>query len=86
LRRGAAEAIEAVAHGDPGSSKVVGRRIDEIKLPKGATIGAIVRGTDVMVAHHDSVIEAEDHLIIFLVDKALIRDVEALFQVGVTFL
>ncbi len=43
LRRGAAEALELVVHGDRQSSKVVGRRIDEIDLPKGATIGAVVR-------------------------------------------
>ena len=42
LRRGAAEAIEAVAHGDSKTSKVVGCRIDEIKLPEGASIGALV--------------------------------------------
>lgn len=46
LRRGAAEALELIAHGDPKSSKVVGRRIDEIDLPRGATIGAIVRSLD----------------------------------------
>lgn len=33
LRRGVAEAIEAVAHGDESTSRVVGRVIDEIKLP-----------------------------------------------------
>jgi len=43
LRRGAAEALEIIAHGDPKSSKVIGRRIEEIDLPKGTTIGAIVR-------------------------------------------
>ena len=86
LRRGAAEAIEAVAHGDSGSSKVVGRAIDEIDLPKGASIGAIVRGDEVLIAHHDTVIEAEDHVILFLVDKRKIADVERLFQVGITFL
>ena len=86
LRRGAAEAIEAVAHGDRGSSKVVGRTIDEIDLPKGASIGAIVRGDEVLIAHHDTVIEAEDHVILFLVDKRKIADVERLFQVGITFL
>ena len=86
LRRGAAEAIEAVAHGDRKTSSVVGRAIEEIKLPKGATIGAIVRGDEVIVAHHDTVIEAEDHVILFLVDKRRIADVERLFQVGVTFL
>lgn len=86
LRRGAAEAIEAVAHGDKKTSKVVGRPIDEIKLPPGTNIGAVVRGEDVIIAHHDTVIEAEDHVILFVVDKRRISDVERLFQVGVTFL
>ncbi len=54
LRRGAAEAIEAVAHGDARESRVVGRRIDEIQLPRGATISAIVRGDQVLMAHHDT--------------------------------
>ncbi len=85
LRRGAAEAIEAVAHGDRSSSRVVGRAIDEIKLPKGTTIGSIVRGEEVIIAHHDTVIETDDHVILFLSDKKCINDVERLFQVGVTF-
>ncbi len=86
LRRGAAEAIEAVAHGDPRTSKVVGRRVEEIKLPRGTTIDALVRGDDVIMAHHDTVIEADDHVILFLSDKTRIKEVEKLFQVGVTFL
>jgi trk system potassium uptake protein TrkA len=86
LRRGAAEAIEAIAHGDVSSSKVVGRMVEEIKLPEGASIGAIVRGDEVIMAHHDTVIESEDHVILFLMDKRRIGEVERLFQVGVTFL
>jgi trk system potassium uptake protein TrkA len=86
LRRGAAEAIEAVAHGDRNSSKVVGRTIAELKLPVGASIGAIVRGEEVIIAHHDTVIESEDHVILFLADKRRIVEVERLFQVGITFL
>ena len=86
LRRGAAEAMEAVAHGDADSSKVVGRSVEEIRLPAGASIGAIVRGEQVIMAHHDSVIEPEDHVILFLVDKQKIAEVERLFQVGITFL
>jgi trk system potassium uptake protein TrkA len=86
LRRGAAEAIEAVAHGDPSSSKVVGRAIEDIALPKGTSIGAIVRGVEVLIAHHDTVIQSEDHVILFLVDKRRISEVEKLFQVGITFL
>ena len=85
LRRGAAEAIEAVAHGDSRNSRVVGRTIDEIKLPSGTNIGAIVRGEEVIIAHHDTVIESDDHVIMFLSDKSCIQEVERLFQVGVTF-
>jgi trk system potassium uptake protein TrkA len=43
LRRGAAEAIEAIAHGEEGESKVVGRKIEDIDLPKGAAIVTLVR-------------------------------------------
>ncbi len=85
LRRGAAEAIEAVAHGDRENSRVVGRRIDEIRLPVGARIAALVRGEEVLMAHHDTVIEADDHVILFLTDRAYAGAVEKLFQVGVTF-
>ncbi len=106
LRRGAAEALELVAHGDANSSNVVGRQVADIKLPKGATIGAIVRGlsatesrgwneeekalhdhdAQVLIAHHDTIIEAEDHIIVFVINKKLIRQVEKIFQVGVGFL
>lgn len=86
LRRGAAEAIEVIAHGDRQSSQVVGRRIDELPLPDSATIGAIVRGTELVFAHHDTVIEPEDHVILFLADKRRVGEVERLFQVAITFL
>jgi trk system potassium uptake protein TrkA len=86
LRRGAAEAIEAVAHGDRKTSKVVGRRVEQIKLPRGTTIDALVRGDEVLIAHHDTLIEADDHVILFLSEKSRIGEVEKLFQVGVTFL
>lgn len=86
LRRGAAEAIEAVAHGDSQSSKVVGRSIENVKLPPGTTIGAIVRGKEVIIAHHDTVIQSDDHVILFVVDKQRIPEIERLFQVGITFI
>jgi len=85
LRRGAAEAIEAIAHGDENSSKVVGRRIDEIALPEGTTIGAIVRNDQVIIASTDVVVEQDDHVILFLIDKRRIQDLEKLFQVGLGF-
>jgi len=85
LHRGAAEAIEAIAHGERGSSRVVGRRIEQIKLPPGATIGAIARGDNVIIAHHDTVIESGDHVMIFIIDKKYTAEVERLFQVGMSF-
>ena len=85
LRRGAAEALEMVVHGDRQSSRVVGRRIDEIDLPKGVTIGALVRGGEVIMGHRDVSIEAEDHVIVFVINKAMLRKVEKLFQVNLGF-
>jgi len=85
LRRGAAEAIEVIAHGDTHSSKVVGRAIRNIVLPSGTTIGAVIRDDRVLIAHDATVIESGDHVILFLVDKNQIRAVERLFQAGLTF-
>lgn len=101
LRRGAAEALELIAHGDASSSKVVGRRIEQIELPKGATIGAIVRersvgpkaaesktngkSYQVIIAHHDVTIETNDHVIVFVVNKRMVPRVEKLFQVNLGF-
>lgn len=89
LRRGAAEALEIIAHGEPRSSRVVGRRIDQIELPPGAAIGALVRGAGdearVLMAHHDLVIESGDHAILFVANKRQVPRIEKLFQVGVGF-
>jgi trk system potassium uptake protein TrkA len=86
LRRGAAEAIEVVIHGDMDSSKVIGRRVEDVKLPRGTTLGAVVRGEDVIIAHHDTTIQADDHLILFLTDRRHIETVEKLFQGSASFL
>jgi len=85
LRRGAAEAMEAVAHGTARESKVVGRALGDIDLPPGTTIGAVVRGDKVLMGHDDVVVETDDHVILFLVDKKRLAAVEALFQVGLSF-
>ncbi len=85
LRRGAAEAIEAIAHGEEGESKVVGRKIEDIDLPKGAAIVTLVRDGQVIIAHHDTVVETDDHVILFLTDRRKIENLEKLFQVGVSF-
>ena len=86
LRRGAAEAIEVTAHGDSRSSKVVGRRLDGLNLPSSVTVGAILRGDAVLIAHDHVVIEADDHVILFLTDRTQSSAVEKLFAVGFGFI
>ncbi len=85
LRRGAAEAIEAIAHGDESTSKVIGRSLGEIDLPSGATIGALVRGDDVVIAHDDIIVKPGDHLILFMVDKTRVKEVERIFHAPLSF-
>jgi trk system potassium uptake protein TrkA len=82
----AAEALEVVVHGDADSSRVIGRRIEDIVLPEGTTLGAVVRGEDVMIAHHDITVQPDDHLILFLTDRRHLEAVEKLFQGSASFL
>ena len=99
LRRGAAEALEAIVRGDVKTCRMAGRRIEEIPLPKGAQVGAIVRGLhrpdgseagndarpEVIIAHHDTLIQPHDHVIVFVPRKRMVREIEKLFQVSATF-
>ncbi len=77
---GRAEAIEAIAHGPAGSSSVIGRKVNEINLPYGIILGALVRNSEIMQIHHDTVFEEGDHVIMFVMDKKLVREVEKVFQ------
>ena len=85
LRRGAAEALELVVRGDAKTSKVVGRRIEELPVIGTARIAAIVRGDTVIIPHHDTVIQTDDHVVVFCTKKREVRKVEKLFQVGFHF-
>lgn len=81
LRRGAAEAMEVVVHGYEGESRVIGKRVEQIPLPEGTTIGAVVRGEEAFIAHHDTLIQRGDHVVLFLTDRRQIEAVERLFDV-----
>jgi trk system potassium uptake protein TrkA len=81
LRRGTAEALETVVHGPAERSRVIGRTVEQIDLPAGASIVSIVRGEKVIMAHHDTSIEAEDHVIVFLSDRRHVEAVERLFRI-----
>lgn len=100
LRRGVAEALEIVARGDKKSSRVVGRKVEELRLPEEVHIGLIVRGipegktaddtgseveAEVIIPRSNTVIESGDHVVFFLPNKRLVRNVENLFRVSATF-
>ena len=96
LRRGVAEALEMVVRGDRKTSRVVGRKVSELRLPTDVHMGLVVRGLpdagtvaenapEVIIPHSDTVIESGDHVVFFLPHKRLVRDVEKLFRVSATF-
>ena len=79
--------VQSLTLPEPTSSP---ENAEEIELPRGATIGAIVRTeadgrSRVIIAHHDTQIESDDHVIVFLANKRSLAQVEKLFQVGVRF-
>lgn len=80
LRRGKAEAIEVVVHGDKYHSDVVGKTIEEINLPDSAVVAAIVRGNKVIMASRKLVIEEHDHVLLVLSDVSKIHQMEELFE------
>ena len=85
LRRGASEAIEVVIHGDKHTSKMVGRTPDEIKLPNGCYFAAVVRGDEVIMAHHDVILADGDHIIFFVARRRVVQELEKLVQVKLGF-
>lgn len=81
-----AEAIELVIHGDVHTSQVIGRTLAEIALPPSCLITAIMRHEKVYISHPELVLKAGDHVILLVLKKRYIRQVETLFQVNLSFL
>ena len=79
---GSAEAIEAIAHKDEDGRllSVVGLRVDEVKLPEGVVLGALIRNKEVVPIHHDTIFEENDHIVMFALDKKLVKNIESYFQ------
>ena len=55
-------------------------------MPPGTTIGAIVRGDEVIIANGNSIIKQGDHVVMFITHKKFVPDVERLFQPSPFFL
>ena len=77
--------MEIIVHGDSKTSKLVGKSISDLNLPDSIIIGAIVRGEEVLLANDELVVETNDHVIIFVLQKKDISKIEKMFQVSVGF-
>ena len=86
LQNDEAEAIELIVHGDEQTSQVIGRRLNQLSLPPSCFIAAIVRHNKVHIAQPDLLIETADHIILLVLKKRYIRQVESLFQVNLSFM
>ncbi len=86
LQNDEAEAIELVIHGDEQTSRVIGRRLAQVELPPSCLIAAIVRDENVYIASPEFILAASDHVILLLLKKRYVRQVESLFQVNLSFM
>ncbi len=81
-----AEAIELVVHGDQATSKVIGRSLSEIKMPPACFIAAVVRQDKLYLNDHQLKLQANDHVILLVLKRRQIRQIESLFQVSLSYL
>ncbi len=77
---GTSEAIEAIAHENKGSKSVVGKLVKSVNFPKGIVLGALIRSSQVIGIHHDTVFEEGDHVVMFAMNKKLVKHIEETFQ------
>ena len=81
LRKGAAEAIEIIVKASSkGKEDVIGKELGNIKLPVGATIGAIIRKNRAKIAHDDVKLREHDHVVLFLINKKILPQVKEIFS------
>jgi|TARA_B110000263_G_scaffold59560_1_gene51063 trk system potassium uptake protein TrkA len=80
LKRGGAEALEAIAHSHENSN-VVGKMVGDINLPEGSFITAIVSSQgEIKTVHHTTFIEEDDHVVVFIDNRDTITEIETIFE------
>jgi trk system potassium uptake protein TrkA len=71
-------AAEVIEYFTNENSKITRKPVSEIHFPKGALLGAVVRGEDFFIPVGDSQLEAGDKVVVFAMPTA-IKEVEKLF-------
>jgi trk system potassium uptake protein TrkA len=78
---GQAEIIDAVAL---ETSSLVGEPLQKVALPSGVMIGGILREGEVMLPNADTVIEANDRVVLLAL-RENVKDVEQMFRVSLEY-
>lgn len=74
--------VELKVHGQENMSTVIGKKINELKLPQGLEIIAIMKIDNIPRFYADSfLIQDQDRLIIKVDNKNALQTLEKLFQV-----
>jgi trk system potassium uptake protein TrkA len=68
LKYGEAQALETIVGAD---ARVAGRPLREVEFPEGALLGAIVRGSEIILPRGGHTLEAGDHAIFFVLPDAI---------------
>ncbi|MBO6827754.1 MAG: Trk system potassium transporter TrkA, partial [Sneathiella sp.] len=66
------------------TSKLVGKELRNVKLPKGTIVGAILRDDEVLIPRGDTIIKTHDRVVIFAL-RTTVRKVEEMFSVSLEF-
>lgn len=85
IRRGQAEIIEAVVHGDRKTSRLADRTIGEVKFPSMTSIVAIIRDKEFILTSPETKIKSSDRVVLFVADKEFVGDTEKLLEVSTGF-
>jgi trk system potassium uptake protein TrkA len=57
------------------------KQMDRVDQPE-----ASEKISEVIMAHHDTIVQPGDHVIIFVANKRIVSQIEKLFQVGFSFI
>ena len=92
VRRGRIRGVHSVQNGEGevieleslSTAPVLGKKLRDLGLPDGVRFGAILRNGELIIPDGDTEIEASDRVVVFAL-ASRVRDVEALFRVGLDF-
>lgn len=86
LQEEEAEAIEIIVEGTDKISAIIGRPISEIELPPHCILAGVVRDKKLHFAQSNLLLASQDHVIVLVLQKKYIHQLEALFSINLTFM